>query len=214
MKKGNRYDVSGLEEARFERGSRGQVLKNLLGIKNKREMDVVEQREQNRALEKLSRIYDRSHRFTAGDVCKIHKVWLSPIYPWAGKYRQVNLTKEGFTFASAAQIQKLMSGLENGPLREFTPCRFESIEEAIQAISIVHTELVLIHPFREGNGRVARLLAMLMSSQQDLPLLNFTGITGRKRREYFSAVRAGMDRNYKPMEDIFRSVIKKTLQVS
>ncbi len=34
----------------------------------------------------------------------------------------------------------------------------------------VHEELVLIHPFREGNGRVARLLSTLMAFQAGLPM--------------------------------------------
>jgi cell filamentation protein len=38
----NRYDVSGLVEAQFEPGSRRRVLKNLLGIRRKREMDRLE----------------------------------------------------------------------------------------------------------------------------------------------------------------------------
>ena len=29
-----------------------------------------------------------------------------------------------------------------------------------EALAVVHAELILIHPFREGNGRVARLLAL------------------------------------------------------
>ena len=51
MKKGGHYDASGLIEAQFEQGSRGRVLRNLLGIKSKREMDQVEAQEQMRTLE-------------------------------------------------------------------------------------------------------------------------------------------------------------------
>ncbi|WP_202882288.1 hypothetical protein [Candidatus Manganitrophus noduliformans] len=58
MKKGGRYDTSGLIEAQFEPGSRGRVLRNLLEIKKKRVMDQVEQREQFRAIEELIRLYD------------------------------------------------------------------------------------------------------------------------------------------------------------
>jgi cell filamentation protein len=42
VKKTGRYDTSGLTEAQSEPGSRGRVLKNLLGIKSKREMDRIE----------------------------------------------------------------------------------------------------------------------------------------------------------------------------
>lgn len=100
MKKGGRYDASKSVEGQFEPGSRGRVLKNLLGIKSKREMNQVEVREHRRALEKLIGMYDKTHRFTAADVCNIHKVWLGPVYAWAGEYRQVNVSKGGFLFAA------------------------------------------------------------------------------------------------------------------
>jgi hypothetical protein len=37
-------------------------------------------------------------------------------------------------------------------------------------------------------------------------------LKGRKKREYFAAVQAGMDQNYGPMEKIFREVINRTLR--
>jgi cell filamentation protein len=213
VKPRDRYDVTGLLEAQFESGSRRRVLKNLLGIKLKREIDRIEGREQVRALEELTAIYDKDHRFTAADVCRVHHVWLGPIYSWAGQYRQVNLQKDDFPFAAAAQIPKLMADFERGPLRTYTPCRPAPIEKLAMALAVVHVELVLIHPFREGNGRVARLLAVLMGLQADLPPLFFDRLSGRKREQYFAAVRAGMDRNYEPMAEMFSAVIRKTLQI-
>ena len=212
MKKTGRYDVSKLPEAQFEPGSHGRVLRNLLGIKQKREMDRVEAQEQLRALEELVRIYDESHCFTAADVRRIHKVWLGPVYPWAGNYRQVNISKGEFPFATAREIPRLMTELERGPLRNFTPCRFASPDEVARALAVVHTELMLIHPFREGNGRVGRLLSILMALQAGLPPLDFRGIKGRRRQEYFVAVRAGLERSYEPMERIFSGVIRRTLR--
>ena len=213
MKKGGHYDASGLIEAQFEPGSRGRVLRNLLGIKSKREMDQVEAQEQLRTLEELVKIYDQTHRFTAADVRRIHKMWLEPIYAWAGKYRQVNLSKGDFPFAAANQIPRLMMEFEKGPLREYTPCRFTGMSEIARAIAVVHAELLLIHPFREGNGRVARLLAVLMALQAGLPPLDFGNIKGRKRQEYFRAVQAGLDQDYKPMEKVFSAVIRRTRRV-
>jgi cell filamentation protein len=213
LKRSGRYKISHLAEAQFEPGSRGRVLKNLLGIKNKREMDQVEAREHLRALEELIGIYGKNHRFNAFDACKIHKIWLGKIYAWAGHYRQVNLTKGEFPFAAAKQIPRLMTNLEKGPLREFTPCRSASMNEVVKAIAMVHTELLLIHPFRDGNGRAARMLAILMALQADLPPLDFSSIRRHKRQEYFEAVRAGLEQNYELMEKIFRTVIRRTLRV-
>jgi cell filamentation protein len=213
LKKTGRYNVSGLVEAQFEPDSRRRVLKNLLGIRRKRQMDRIEAREHDRALEELVEIYGQNHRFTAADVSRIHRVWLSPIYAWAGKYRQVNLSKGNFPFAASSEIPRLMTEFEEGPLCQSTPCRFAEVHSVARALAVVHTELILIHPFREGNGRVARLLAILMGLQAGLPPLDFGGIRGRKRQEYFAAVQYGLDRNYDPMEIVLRSVIKRAHRI-
>jgi cell filamentation protein len=71
-----RYDVSELVEAQFEPGSRRRVLKNLLGIRHKHEMDRLEGLEQLRALRELIKTYVKSHRFTAADIRRIHRMWL------------------------------------------------------------------------------------------------------------------------------------------
>ena len=125
-----------------------------------------------------------------------------------------NMSKGHFPFAPAGQIPRLMAELQKGPLREFTPCRFRSLDHTVKALAVVHTELMLIHPFRDGNGRVGRLLAIVMALQAGLPPLNFGTISGRKRQEYFAAVRAGLDRNYEPMEKIFSAVIRRTIEIS
>jgi cell filamentation protein len=43
-----------------------------------------------------------------------------------------------------------------------------------------------------------------------LPLLDFSGVAGRARREYFSAVQASMGRDYEPMREVFRSVVRRS----
>jgi cell filamentation protein len=90
-RKTGRYDTSGLIEAQFEPGSHRKVLRNLLGIKSKREMDRIEARAQVRALLELTKTYGRRHRFTSADICGIHRIWLGDIYAWAGRCRQACL---------------------------------------------------------------------------------------------------------------------------
>jgi cell filamentation protein len=52
-----------------------------------------------------------------------------------------------------------------------------------------------------------------MGLRAGLPALYFDKLSGRKRREYFAAVQAGVDRNYKPMANLFSAVIDRTLQI-
>jgi len=211
--KRGRYDTTDMVEDQAEPGSRGWVLRNLRGITLKREMNIAETNEYYRVSDELVDIYDERHRLTARDIQKIHRMWLGGIYAWAGKYRQVNIGKDGFHFAAAQYLPTLMTAFERGPLRRFTPCTFTSQEDVIHALAVVHVELVLIHPFREGNGRLARLVAAVMALQAGLPPLDFGAIRGGKRTAYFSAVQAGMDTNYEPMEEIFSAVVRRTLRL-
>ena len=211
MKKGGRYDVSGLVEAQYKAGSNDMVLRNLLGIIDPDEMDRVEARALAKATDILIRKYDQEHQFTAADTCHFHKTWLGKVYEWAGRYRKTNITKDDFTFAMAAQIHKLMEQFEQSQLTQYTPCEFKNREEVVKALAEVHTELLLIHPFREGNGRVARLLSLLMALQAELPILDFSLISEHKKQEYIEAVHAGMDRNYQPMEALFSEIIEKSI---
>jgi cell filamentation protein len=88
----------------------------------------------------------------------------------------------------------------------------DTVKKTVKALAVVHTELVLIHPFRDGNGRVARILATLMALQAELPPLDFGSLKGDRKKAYHVAIRAGLDREYKPMEDVFNGVIRKTLR--
>jgi len=139
----NRYDVSGLPEAQFEPGANGQVLKNRLGIVSKQQMDDAEAKALQQATDEVIRKYDETHRFTAVDLCECHRQWLGNIYEWAGQYRRVNVTKDDFPFASAAQIPSLMEQFEREVLKRCTPCKFTDRADVIRALAETHVELVL-----------------------------------------------------------------------
>lgn len=207
----SRYEPRGVE-AEFEPGSHHRVLRNLIGVRSVREMA---RRESEALLAATERLIDETRvdqRFTAADICRMHKLWLGHIYPWAGEYRQVNMGKGDFMFAAANQVPRLMQEFERGPLREFTPCQFEGTAVQANALGVVHAELILIHPFREGNGRCARLLATLMGLQAGLPALDFGGIRGAGKQRYVAAIQAAMGRNYAPITAVFRAVIDRTLR--
>lgn len=210
----DRYDVSGLPEAQFEPGSNGLVLKNRLGITSKQDMDDTEAEALEKTMEAVVRKYGETHRFTTADLREWHGTWLGGLYEWAGQYRQVNVSKDEFPFAAAAHIPALVEQFEQGALRRCTPCNFADRAAVIRAMAEAHVELVLIHPFREGNGRLARMLSTLMALQAGLPLLDFSLIAGTKKKEYFAAVQAGLEKNYAPMERLFAEIIEKSLATS
>lgn len=58
-----------------------------------------------------------------------------------------------------------MADFERDALRRYTPRHTGSVLEGARALAEVHAELILVHPFRDGNGRLARLLMLLMALQ-------------------------------------------------
>lgn len=207
----DRYAAEGVE-SEFEPGSRGRVPRNLLGICSVRGMAREESERLLAATERLIDETEVDQTFMADDLCRMHRLWLGDVYAWAGGYRQVNIGKGGFMFAAAPLVPGLMAELERGPLRRYTPCRFATTREQVEALAVVHAELILIHPFREGNGRSSRLLATLMALQAGLPALDFGGIRGDEKRRYIAAIHAAMGREYGPMAAVFERVIARTLR--
>ncbi len=53
-----------------------------------------------------------------------------------------------------------------------------------------------------------------MALQAGLPLLDFRAIVGENKNAYFSAVQAGLDKNYEQMGRIFTEIIERSVAAS
>lgn len=194
----SRYDVSG-NEGQYEKESGEQVLANKLGIAASDEIDEAE-------LVLLEQLYQSvfEEQFPEGQLSVAllkswHRRWLGNIYEWAGQERTVNICKGGFMFAPSAQLSKLLDEFDTKYLAHYTPCSSMNEEQLITAIAITHVELILIHPFREGNGRLSRLLADVMAVQAGFKPLDYQSWEQNKT-QYISAIHAGMSMDYEPMK--------------
>jgi cell filamentation protein len=201
-----RYAAVG-SESEFQPGSRGRVLRNFLGIARVREMEEVETQALKATQREAEQDYGSDHRFTPSDIRRLHRMWLGQIYPWAGSYRTLNIGKGGFQFAHAPLIPRLMTILGKEVLRRHTPCGRAAEVSVARSLAEVHAELILIHPFRDGNGRLARLLAVLMARQAGLNPLRLSALAGEAKRTYVQAIHAAMSRDYAPLETLFSSAI-------
>ena len=75
----------------------------------------------------------------------IHKYLFDEIYDFAGKLRTVNIAKGNFRFAPLMYIESALKNIDEMPQSNFD----EIIEK--------YVEMNIAHPFREGNGRSARI---------------------------------------------------------
>ena len=75
----------------------------------------------------------------------IHKYLFEDIYDFAGKLRTVNLAKGNFRFAPLMYLEAALANIDKMPQSTFD----EIVEK--------YVEMNIAHPFREGNGRSARI---------------------------------------------------------
>ncbi|MDO8589415.1 MAG: Fic family protein [Armatimonadota bacterium] len=203
-------------EAEYEPGSRGRVLRNKLGIKRVMGMHSAEY-EALVAAQKLyyAKMVDEKTSITAEFIRSMHRDWLGGIYEWAGDYRTVELEKEGFPWPPAYLVPDNMSQFERDVLNVHTPCRHTELADVCRSVAIVHADLLLIHPFREGNGRLARWLADIMVAQAGYPLpeYRFEGIGSRSEKErYLSAVVNGYSVRYDDLAGFFEETVRLRLE--
>ena len=201
----SRYRVVGAE-AECEPGSNGLVLRNLLSITDPEEMANVEQGLLRQLYEAVLTDSCSQGRLTTRMLTAWHCRWLGNVYAWAGAERTVNVSKDGFAFATAVFIPDLLREFQRQQLDVLTPCRPTSVDELLYALSSVHVELILIHPFREGNGRIARLVCDVMAVQAEVGPLDYEE-WDRRPDDYFAAIRAGVGRDLEPMKQLFRRAL-------
>jgi len=127
------------------------------------------------------------------------------LYAFAGRWRDVNLSKGGFTFAAARFLPESMAAFEREVLNAgIAPGERDT---AIMRIATVHAELLFIHPFREGNGRTARVLANLMARQAGLAPPKWEMVGSDEFDAYVRAVQAAAGKDYQPMAALIRAIL-------
>lgn len=105
-------------------------------------------------------------------------------------------------FAAAPQIPRLLADFERSCLVRWTPCHGMDTDPLAEAMAITHVEFILIHPFREGNGRLSRLLADVMAVQSGRGPLDYSAWNAHKAA-YIQAIHQGVEMNYAPMKQLF-----------
>lgn len=91
---------------------------------------------------------------TTAGLVKIHYYLFAELYDFAGKIRNLNISKGSFRFANALYLKEILVKIEQMP------------ENTFEEIISKYVEMNIAHPFLEGNGRTMRIwLDMILKSQ-------------------------------------------------
>lgn len=130
------------------------VLKNKLGIMDAEKLYVAE-REITSLRIASAKLHPVPGRFDLKHLMAIHRYIFGDIYDWAGELRCVDITK-GNMFCHAQYIEENADSLFSRLHKEGLLKKTTSAEMPLQ-LAYYLSEINVIHPFREGNGRAQRL---------------------------------------------------------
>jgi cell filamentation protein len=137
------------------------VLRNLLGITTQDALDDAEA--QVTYVESVALTTNNSLRpdqFNASLLKSIHRQLFKSIYDWAGELRTVELSKGVTSFARFQYLEANLDDLFKQLTKEEYLVNLD-FDTFIERFASYYGDLIVLHPFREGNGRAIRtLLAM------------------------------------------------------
>ncbi|MEZ2624870.1 Fic/DOC family protein [Paenalcaligenes hominis] len=192
-------------EAEYEPKAQDHVLKNKLHIKTLSEMNQAENRLLLRMYESLFEPEFQVSHLSNAVLMHWHYQWLGPLYDWAGQLRTVHMSKDAFPFASAHLLATLLHQYEQQFLRHYPRLPTYSLHELWAYLAQSHVEFILIHPFREGNGRLGRLLLDVMATQAGFTPLDYSW-WDQNKAYYVGAIHAGLMGDYTPMQRLIKDI--------
>lgn len=132
------------------------MLENKLGLTSSAELARMEEQLSKKKAVLLfeKRILDSLPAGKFSTLQAIHRYLFEDIYEFAGEIRKVNMAKGNFRFAPLMYLGAALENIDKMPQSDFD----EIIEK--------YVEMNIAHPFREGNGRSARIWLDHMLKQE------------------------------------------------
>lgn len=188
------------------------------GILPRSKVVELEKKGIKKALEYIIKLSQKKREVTPKLILEIHKVGFGFIFPdWAGKFRTVDVTVGEFEPPHYSKIAALVKNLCDD-LKErlkYLPKPQEEEKFLTEAISILawfQHRFVWIHPFKDYNGRVARLLTNFLTLNLGLPMLEIKAETNKDRENYVQAMEAADKLDHSKLEKLIVNALRESLE--
>ncbi len=177
------------------------VLKNKLNIRNNKLLKTAE--EEITLIKQMELLKNPiKGNFTKAHLMNIHKFIFEDIYSFAGKIRREKISKADTMFYPPNLIDRELDKVF-AKIKEENMLRETDEEKVFDNLAYVMTELNIIHPFREGNGRSIREFIRLMAKRMGYDL-NWGNVD---KEEILEASILSVD-NYKVLIKILRTCVE------
>lgn len=151
------------------------TMENKLNITNQVDLAKAEEKISKQKAKQLfdSGDIDKAEVGTFKGLAFIHAYLFGDIYNFAGKVREVNISKGNFRFAPVMYLKASLEYIDAMPQGNF--------EQIIEK----YVEMNIAHPFREGNGRATRIWLDLMLKKEIKQVIDWNLVD---KDDYLSAM--------------------------
>jgi len=179
------------------------VLEEGITIGGKPLKDHIEARNDAEAFDFIVQLVQQKKPFSQERIQQIHEIVTKGLLKDAGKYRtgNVRITGSSITPPSYTKIIPLMDDY----IHTIKKLQVHPLKKA----AIIHYQLAWIHPFFDGNGRVARLAMNLFFMQQGYPPVI---LKQEQRKIYYHVLRQADKGNLSPFAEFISKAMNESLQ--
>jgi len=186
------YQTNGIEGSTFSEPEVRAVLFDDVTIPNKSVVEHQEAKNHQAALGFVMRwLKDTKGKITEPLILKIHEILMNGIMHNAGQYRthKVRIAGSQVVTTNPLMIEKNM--------KIFIDAYNASSRDIVSHIAQTHARFEQIHPFSDGNGRVGRLLIVILAFQNGYaPVL----IKKEKKLAYYNCLQESqLNENHLPL---------------
>ena len=119
---------------------------------------------------RLQELYENPIKIEGIDsLFEIHKHLFQDIYNWAGKKRNVEISKDGKQFFPTTHFDNAFRYIDQ-LIAEFKKIPRGNKINLVEKLAEILDNVNYLHPFREGNGRTQREFLRLLASEKSLIL--------------------------------------------
>lgn len=183
------------------------VIEEGITIGNKSMKEHFEVINHKKAIEFVEELTKEKGKIRERDVLQLHSLIMKNIHVREkGQYRigNVYIAAANFIPIDAMQVPALM--LDFYEYINKNPEKLTSVELA----AIVHFKLVYIHPFSDGNGRIARLVMNLILLKHGFLIVV---ILKTDRKQYYARLRLADRGNVKPFIEFVAKAVERSLGI-
>ena len=207
------YHSNAIEGNILDVGETRQVVEYGLTITGKPLKDQAEAKNLKDALDFLEELAALSNKqITEADIRQIHHLVLKDIdCENAGKYRRniVEISGSEFKPPSPESVPPQMQEFSKWLSSISCVTGNFGLLDAILYAAVAHTWFVYIHPFIDGNGRVARLIMNLILMRYGYPIAI---ITKEDRSRYYDALEISQSADLSPFIALVTECISESLE--